>query len=42
LLLNRGVLDALLKGNDPDGVIVLANGGITEFSRRRAPHLLYQ
>ena len=42
LLLNRAVLDSLLRGNDPDGVIALAETQITAFARRRSPHLLYE
>jgi uncharacterized protein YbbC (DUF1343 family) len=42
LLLNRGVLDAILQGTDADGAITLANAGVAEFSRRREPHLLYE
>ncbi len=42
LLLNRGVLEALVRGTDPDEVIALATSGITEFARRRSPHLLYE
>jgi len=41
LLLNKGVLDALLRGTDPDQVMALANAGIADFARRRSPHLLY-
>jgi len=42
LLLNRGVLDALLQGTDPDEMIPLAEAQITAFARRRSPHLLYE
>ena len=42
LLLNRGVLDSLVRGIDPDEVLAMANAGVAEFARRRSPHLLYE
>lgn len=41
LLLNRGILEALLADADPDALLELANTHLNEFSRRRLPHLLY-
>jgi uncharacterized protein YbbC (DUF1343 family)/CubicO group peptidase (beta-lactamase class C family) len=42
LLLNRGVLDAILASADPDRVLAVAAVGLADFSGRRQPHLLYE
>ena len=42
LLGNKGVLEAIRAGGDPQGVIDASTAGVREFLARRAPHLLYE
>ncbi|MFM9025201.1 MAG: hypothetical protein ACKON7_07670 [Planctomycetaceae bacterium] len=42
LLLSKPVLADILAGGDASGVVAAAADGISEFARRRSPHLLYE